>query len=155
SPRGIVENILVRVDKFLFLVDFVVLDMDESFKTPLILGRPFLATAKALIDVEQRELILRVREERVVLRMNEEALKSISSSSKERTINDQHMVNLCKDTELGERKILPEDTLNKIRAILKENPITPLELHEQQIKTQIKESKRITKALEGSKISIP
>src|SRR5262249_43818991 len=117
SPRGIVENILVRVDKFLFLVDFVVLDMDESFKTPLNLGRPFLATARALIDVEQRELILRVRGERVVLKMNEEALKSISSSSKERTINDQHMVNLCKDTELGERKILPEDTLNKIRAI--------------------------------------
>src|SRR5262249_51113307 len=52
-PRGIIENILVRVDKFLFPVDFVVLDMDESFKTPLILGRPFLATARALIDVKQ------------------------------------------------------------------------------------------------------
>src|SRR5262249_54661330 len=74
-PRGIIENILVRVDKFLFPIDFVVLDMDESFKTPLILGRPFLATARALIDVEQRELILRVREERVVLQMNDEALK--------------------------------------------------------------------------------
>src|SRR5262249_16054392 len=59
-PRRIIENILVRVNKFFFLMDFVVLDMDESFKVPLILGRPFLATAKALIDVEQRKLILRV-----------------------------------------------------------------------------------------------
>src|SRR5262249_345598 len=145
----------VRVDKFLFLVDFVVLDMDESFKTPLILGRPFLATAKALIDVEQRELILRVREERVVLKMSEEALKSISSSNKERAINEQLIVNLCEDTELGKRKILPQDTLNKIREILQDNPITPLEIHKQQTKTRIKESKGTTKTLEGSKISIP
>src|SRR5262249_33264936 len=89
NPRGIVENILVRVDKFLFPVDFVVLDMDESFMTPLILGRPFLATARALIDVEQRELILRVREERVVLKMNNDALKLIFSSDNEGTISEQ------------------------------------------------------------------
>src|SRR5262249_26363031 len=155
SPRGIVENILVRVDKFLFLVDFVVLDMDESFKTPLILGRPFLATARALIDVEQRELILRVREERVVLKMSEEALKSISSSNKERTFNEQLIVNLYEDTELGKRKILPQGTLNKIREILQDNPITPPKIHKQQTKTQIKESKGTTKTLEGSKKSIP
>src|SRR5262249_8215562 len=43
--------------------------MDENFKTPLILGRPFLATARALIDVEQRKLILRVQNEKVILEM--------------------------------------------------------------------------------------
>jgi hypothetical protein len=44
-PRGIMENILVKVDKFVFPVDFVILDMDEDEKVPLILVHPFLATS--------------------------------------------------------------------------------------------------------------
>ena len=50
-PRGIIEDVLVKVDKFIFSVDFVVLDMEEDKDVPLILGRPFLATGQALIDV--------------------------------------------------------------------------------------------------------
>src|SRR5262249_42778624 len=73
-PRGIIKNILVRVDKFLFPIDFVVLDMDEKFEMPLILGRPFLATTRALIDVEKIRLILRVRNEKVILDMENEPL---------------------------------------------------------------------------------
>ncbi|XP_075489567.1 uncharacterized protein LOC142528407 [Primulina tabacum] len=49
-PRGVIEDVLVKVDKFIFPVDFVVLDMEEDIEMPLILGRPFLATDKALID---------------------------------------------------------------------------------------------------------
>ncbi|KAK1411651.1 hypothetical protein QVD17_38208 [Tagetes erecta] len=64
-PRGIVENLLVKVDKFIFPVDFVILDMDEDVTVPLILGRPFLATARALIDVCDGKLSLRVGEETV------------------------------------------------------------------------------------------
>ncbi|KAI3725393.1 hypothetical protein L1987_65181 [Smallanthus sonchifolius] len=64
-PRGIVENMLVKVDRFVFPVDFVILDMDEDKNVPIILGRPFLATAKALIDVYSRRLTLRVDEEEV------------------------------------------------------------------------------------------
>jgi len=50
-PRGIVEDVLVKVDKFIFPVDFVVLDMEEDEDVQIILGRPFLATGKTLIDV--------------------------------------------------------------------------------------------------------
>jgi hypothetical protein len=51
-PRGIIEDILVKVDKFIYPADFVILDMVEEDKdVPLILGRPFLATCRALIDV--------------------------------------------------------------------------------------------------------
>ncbi|KAI3802286.1 hypothetical protein L1987_30416 [Smallanthus sonchifolius] len=64
-PRGIVENMLVKVDRFVFPVDFVILDMDEDKNIPIILGRPFLATAKALIDVYSGRLTLRVDEEEV------------------------------------------------------------------------------------------
>ena len=62
-PRGIVEDVLVKVNKFIFPVDFIVLDMEEDYDVPLILGRPFLATGGALIDVQQEKLILRVQDE--------------------------------------------------------------------------------------------
>ncbi|XP_073120714.1 uncharacterized protein [Henckelia pumila] len=64
--RGIIEDVLVKVDKFIFPVDFVVLDMEEDLDMPLILGRPFLATGKALIDVQKGELLLRVGEEKII-----------------------------------------------------------------------------------------
>ncbi|XP_073133358.1 uncharacterized protein [Henckelia pumila] len=59
-PQGIVEDVLVKVDKFIFPADFVILDMDEDEETHLIFGKPFLATARALIDVHKGELTLRV-----------------------------------------------------------------------------------------------
>jgi hypothetical protein len=55
-PIGIAENILVKIQNFFVPVDFVVLDMQEDMKTPLILGRPFLSTTNAHIDVGAREI---------------------------------------------------------------------------------------------------
>ena len=49
-PRGVIEDVLVKVDKFIFPADFIVLDMEDK-EIPIILGRPFLATGRALIDV--------------------------------------------------------------------------------------------------------
>ncbi|XP_073120025.1 uncharacterized protein [Henckelia pumila] len=59
-PCGIVEDVLVKVDKFIFPADFVILDMEEYQDSPLIFRRPFLATTRALIDVHKGELTLRV-----------------------------------------------------------------------------------------------
>ncbi|GJU60362.1 DNA-directed DNA polymerase [Tanacetum coccineum] len=50
-PKGIAENVLVRIGKFTFPVDFIILDMPEDIKVVLILRRPFLSTARAKIDV--------------------------------------------------------------------------------------------------------
>ncbi|XP_075104692.1 uncharacterized protein LOC142178840 [Nicotiana tabacum] len=69
KPKGIIENVLVRVDKFVFLVDFIVLEMKKFPDEPIILGRPFLSTGRAIIDVHQGQLILRVDEERVIFDM--------------------------------------------------------------------------------------
>ena len=55
----------MKVDKFIFPADFIILDMGEDKKVPIILGRPFLATGRALIDVQKGELKLRVQEEEV------------------------------------------------------------------------------------------
>ncbi|KAG8489221.1 hypothetical protein CXB51_017300 [Gossypium anomalum] len=55
-PRGIVEDVLVKIDKFIFPVDFVFLGIEEDSNVPLILGRPFLATARTIIYVGTGEL---------------------------------------------------------------------------------------------------
>jgi len=51
-PRGVIENVLVKVNKLYFPTDFIVLHMEEDREVPLILGCPFLATGKTLIDVQ-------------------------------------------------------------------------------------------------------
>lgn len=55
----------MNVDKFLFHVDFIVLDMLEDIELPLILSRPFLVTRRALIDVREGTLVLRIQNEQV------------------------------------------------------------------------------------------
>nr|GFA93454.1 hypothetical protein [Tanacetum cinerariifolium] len=50
NERGIIENELIKVDKFFLPIDFVILDMPEDSRVPIILGRPLLATARAMID---------------------------------------------------------------------------------------------------------
>ncbi|XP_019172806.1 PREDICTED: uncharacterized protein LOC109168221 [Ipomoea nil] len=62
-PRGIVEDVLVRVDKFIFPIDFLILDIDPDAKVPFILGRPFIDTSRALIDVGSGKVIIRVGDE--------------------------------------------------------------------------------------------
>ena len=60
--RGIIEDVLIKVDKFIFPADFIILDMEEDKEVPIILRRPFLAMGRALIDVQKGELRLRVQE---------------------------------------------------------------------------------------------
>ncbi|XP_022892010.1 uncharacterized protein LOC111406878 [Olea europaea var. sylvestris] len=71
-PKGIIEDVLVNVDKFIFPMDFVVLDMEEDEEVPLILGRPFLAIGRALIDVQEGKLTLRVNEEQLTFNIHQE-----------------------------------------------------------------------------------
>ena len=52
-PKGILEDVLIKVGKFIFLVDFVVIDTEEDKQVPLLLGRPLLATRATLIDVKK------------------------------------------------------------------------------------------------------
>ena len=63
KPEGVLEDVLVTVGKFVFLVDFIILDMEEDSQVPLLLGRPFLATGAALIDMQKGVLTLRVGDE--------------------------------------------------------------------------------------------
>ena len=53
QPEGILEDVLIKVGKFIFLMDFVVIDIEEDKQVPLLLGRPFVATGAALIDAKK------------------------------------------------------------------------------------------------------
>ena len=53
-PKGILEDVLIKVGKFVFPVDFVVINMEEDKQVPLLLRRSFLATGAALIDVKKK-----------------------------------------------------------------------------------------------------
>ncbi|GJU46607.1 mitochondrial proton/calcium exchanger protein-like protein isoform X1 [Tanacetum coccineum] len=67
-PKGIAENVLVGIGKFVFPVDFIILNMPEDIKVSLILGRPFLSIAHAKIDVFNGKITLRVREEKIIFK---------------------------------------------------------------------------------------
>ncbi|GJS82582.1 hypothetical protein Tco_0749123 [Tanacetum coccineum] len=67
-PKGIAKNMLVGIGKFVFPVYFIILDIPEDIKVPLILGRPFLSTARAKIDFFKRKITLRVREEKIIFK---------------------------------------------------------------------------------------
>ncbi|GJT80068.1 reverse transcriptase domain-containing protein, partial [Tanacetum coccineum] len=68
KPTGVAENVFVKVGKFYFPADFVVLDFIADPRVPLILGRPFLRTAHALIDVYEGEIILRNDDQSLTLK---------------------------------------------------------------------------------------
>ena len=76
-PQGRIEDLLVKVEKFIFLVDFVILDMEEDKEAPLILSRPILVTRQALIDVKNGELTLRVSDDQVKFNLYQ-SLKFVS-----------------------------------------------------------------------------
>ncbi|XP_058765799.1 uncharacterized protein LOC131639312 [Vicia villosa] len=64
-PYGIATNVLVKIDKFIFPVDFVVLEMPEDEEIPLILGRPFLEIGRCMIDIEEGTMTLKVYDEKL------------------------------------------------------------------------------------------
>nr|GEX39583.1 reverse transcriptase domain-containing protein [Tanacetum cinerariifolium] len=67
KPTGVAENIFVKVGKFYFPADFVVLDFVADPRVPLILGRPFLSTAHAIINVYEREIIIRQDQQSLII----------------------------------------------------------------------------------------
>ena len=76
QPEGVLEDVLIKVGKFIFPVDFVVMKMEEDNQVPLLLGRPFLATGAALIDVKKGELTLRVGNEAVHFNLDKSLTQS-------------------------------------------------------------------------------
>nr|GEY88275.1 DNA-directed DNA polymerase [Tanacetum cinerariifolium] len=129
-PAGIAEDIFVKVGKFHFLTDFVVVDYVVDPRVPLILRRPFLRTGRALIDVYGEELTLRVDDEAITFKVGKTSKYSYSDA--ERLI--ESMSSTIDDTDLdleGDIRIL-EELLNKDPS---SSPFPPKELNVEEIKT--------------------
>nr|GEU29161.1 reverse transcriptase domain-containing protein [Tanacetum cinerariifolium] len=69
-PKGVAEDVFVKVGKFYFPTDFVVVDFEADPRVPLILGRSFLRTGRALIDVYEEEITLQVNDEAITFNLN-------------------------------------------------------------------------------------
>ncbi|GKA54499.1 homeodomain-like protein [Tanacetum coccineum] len=101
-PKGIAKNVLVRIGKFTFPVDFIILDMPKDIKVPLILGRPFLSIACAKIDVYKIKITLRIRKENIIF-------KSVKPTSS--LIKRVYMLSLKERIELDLEARLMGETL--------------------------------------------
>ncbi|XP_039118636.1 uncharacterized protein LOC120254630 [Dioscorea cayenensis subsp. rotundata] len=69
--RSIIEDVLLKVYKFIFPVDFMILDVDKDVNVPLILGQPFLDISQALIDVSNGRITLWVGDEEVFFALSD------------------------------------------------------------------------------------
>ncbi|GJY57344.1 reverse transcriptase domain-containing protein [Tanacetum coccineum] len=87
-PMGIVEDVIVKVDKFNFLVDFIIVDFETDPRVLIILGRPFLRTAKSRVDLYEEKLTLRVGKEVVMFYTDK------SSRINLRDIQSVHCINI-------------------------------------------------------------
>ncbi|GKB32859.1 reverse transcriptase domain-containing protein [Tanacetum coccineum] len=96
TPKGIARDVFVPVGKFTFPADFVIVDYESDPRVPLILGRPFLRTARALIDVHGEEMILRDGNERLILNMRHDT-SSYSNEPHQESINMINVYNVSHD----------------------------------------------------------
>nr|GEY02847.1 reverse transcriptase domain-containing protein [Tanacetum cinerariifolium] len=88
KPTGVAENVFVKVGKFYFPADFVVLYFIGDPRVPLILGRPFLSTAHAIINVHEREIIIIQDQQSLIIQCGD-----ISSIKKVKQINKIDFIN--------------------------------------------------------------
>ncbi|GKF44963.1 reverse transcriptase domain-containing protein, partial [Tanacetum coccineum] len=86
TPKGIARDVFIPIGKFTFSANFIIVDYESDPRIPLILERPFLRTARALIDVHGEEMILRDGNERLILNMRNDT-SSYSNEPHQESIN--------------------------------------------------------------------
>ncbi|GJU42785.1 homeodomain-like protein [Tanacetum coccineum] len=120
-PEGIVENVLVCIDKFTFPIDFIILDIPEDFKTPSILGRPFLSTAHAIINVVYALSLIKSTELDLEARLMGDALRKNRS-------HDPKFENYVELSDLNEPLELRHDQVVDLGPIIEEGEVidTPI-----------------------------
>nr|GEW03228.1 reverse transcriptase domain-containing protein [Tanacetum cinerariifolium] len=94
-PKGVVEDVFVNVGKFYFPTDFVDVDFEADPRVPLILGRSFLRTGRALIDVYREEITLRVNDEAVTFNLNQTT--RYSSTYDDLSVNQIDIIDVARE----------------------------------------------------------
>nr|GEZ92630.1 hypothetical protein [Tanacetum cinerariifolium] len=96
TPAGIARDVFVLVGKFTFPADFVIIEYESDPRVPFILGRPFLRTARALIDVHGEEMILHDGDERLTLNMKHDTT-SYSNHPQRESVNLINIFNVSSE----------------------------------------------------------
>nr|GFA37020.1 reverse transcriptase domain-containing protein [Tanacetum cinerariifolium] len=134
KPTGVAENVFVKVGKFYFPAEYVVLDFIADPRVPLILGRPFISTALTLIDVYEGEIILRHDEQSLTLKCGD--TPSISYNNFE-SLNKVDLIDATSDAfividdepispEIDATYYDPEGDILILEALLNNDPLPPL-----------------------------
>ncbi|GJU13279.1 reverse transcriptase domain-containing protein [Tanacetum coccineum] len=139
-PKGLAEDVYVKVGKFHFPTDFVVVDFEADPRVPLILGRSFLRTGRALIDVYGEEITLRVDNEAVTFNLDQ---TTRYSSTNDKSVNRIDIIDaVCEEYAPGLLRFSNHDSsggnpiptsepltsefiLEEIEAYLKDDSISP------------------------------
>ncbi|GJZ33006.1 reverse transcriptase domain-containing protein [Tanacetum coccineum] len=106
-PMGIAGDVIVKVEKFNFLADFVIVDFEADPRVPIILGRPFLRTARALVDLYEEKLTLRFGNEKVVF-YTDKSLRNNSSDI--RSVHCINIINFSRDKPTSGSTTFPSDS---------------------------------------------
>nr|GEZ60754.1 reverse transcriptase domain-containing protein [Tanacetum cinerariifolium] len=151
KPTGVAENVFVKVGKFYFPADFVILDFVADPCVPLILGRPFLSTAYAIINVFEREIIIRQDQQSLTIQCSDISfVKKIEQINKIEFINAEGIDSESEEIEdfLNDDSIqfgvedspfnMDKDILF-LESLLRDDPILPHPIIPNQTKLPIKE----------------
>ncbi|GKB91002.1 reverse transcriptase domain-containing protein [Tanacetum coccineum] len=134
EPIGIAEDVYVTVGKFQFPADFVVVDFEPDPRVPLILGRSFLKTSRALIDVYEGEITLRVGREAITFNLDQTSRYTANynhMTANRIDVIDMACENLSRSSwmdpstpEVDPTYIDPDGTFFSSKAILNSDPVT-------------------------------
>nr|GFA25469.1 hypothetical protein [Tanacetum cinerariifolium] len=157
KPTGVAENVFVKVGKFYFPADFVVLDFIADPRVPLILGRPFLSTAHAIINVHEREIIIRQDQQSLIIQCGDiPSIKKVEQINKIDFINaggidfeSEEIENFLDDDSIPFRvedsPFNMEEDILFLESLLREDPIPPHLIIPNQTKLPIEEPKHSLK----------
>ncbi|GJU98149.1 reverse transcriptase domain-containing protein [Tanacetum coccineum] len=104
---GIAEDVIIKVEKFIFLAHFVIVDFEADPRVPIILGRPFLRTARALVDLYEEKLTLRVGNEEVMFYTDK---SSRNNSSNIQSVHCINIIDFSRDKPISGSTTFPSDS---------------------------------------------
>nr|GEV34718.1 reverse transcriptase domain-containing protein [Tanacetum cinerariifolium] len=120
-PKGVAEDVFIKVGKFHIPTNFVVVDFDDDPSVPLILGRSFLRTGRALIDVDEEEITLRVNDEAVTFNLNQTT--RYSSTYDDISVNRIDVIDVARE-EYAQEMLGFSKNSSEIEAYLKDESIS-------------------------------
>ena len=126
-PIGILHDVLVKVESFIFPADFVILDYEVDFEVPIILGRSFLATGRALVDMEKGQMKFWLNNEEATFNIcrtmrHSGELQSVSAISyKEKMKKENEQKSAKQDFMVGDLVLLDRSGLPCLLASLRTN----------------------------------